>query len=1369
VDALGEIAGDSPGIRRLREHLQLILRRAATASRPPAILLHGETGTGKGLVVRAMHRAGPRAGGPFVDINCAAIPETLLEAELFGYERGAFTDARQAKPGLFQLAHRGMLFLDEVGVLSPALQAKLLKVLEDGAVRRLGGTRAEPIDVWIVSATNEDLAEAQRARRFREDLYHRLALLTLDLPPLRERGADVLLLAERFLVRACADYGLPAKTFARDARGALAAYGWPGNVRQLGNVVERVVLLADEPVVTAAMLALPVTTAADPRTGVEPPGGTSPRDQIRARLVEALTETGGNISQTAVRLGVARNTVLARMARFGLRTSVAADPARRDEPRRQPVAAAQPTDGPSGLVETSRPAWEPRRIALLRADADASRSLEEVVEKVQAFGGDIVELGPGVLVAAFGLEPVEDAPIRAALAALAIRKAAERAQRVGGAGPRVTIVVHVAQALVSQGQGAGTIDLKSKRTAWTTIDALVGVAEYDTIVVSETSVPFLERRFELVSAAAVDHGGVPFRRLMRREGTGFGLGGRPLSRFVGRDGELQFVTDRLARAARGQGQVVGIVGESGVGKSRFVYELTRLDAAREWRVLASIGVSHGSTTPFLPLSDLLRRYFAIGDADGPDAIRDKITVAVTARREELGSHLAPLLSLLDIPVDDPSWGHLDPPRQRRRIQDAVKRLLLHESRIRPLLLIFEDLHWVDSETQSVLDDLVESLPTARFLLAVNYRPEYLHGWGSKTYYSQLSLDALTPESAGAFLSAVLGEDPALEPLKQHLVRRGNPFFIEESIRALVETQALTGERGAYRLARPIQTIEVPATVQVILAARIERLPTEDKRLLQAASVIGHDVPVMLLHAVAEAEDDVVQLGLKRLQGAEFLYETRFGPDPEYAFKHALTHEVTYDTLPHDRRRLLHARVVEATERLYADRLTEHVERLAHHAVNGGLREKAVGYLQQAGLKASAKSALADARTWFEHALGVLATLPESRTTREQTFEILFQLRPVLSQLGEVRRSREPLLQAATLAEALNDDHRRARVSALLSDNHMMLGELDKALVTGTHALEIAGRLGDSRLHILAASCLLSAHYARGDYERVIELATGALAASPAEWTHENFGFAAPVSVKNRTWLVMSLAERGRFREAAEHASEAIRLAEPTEQAYTVGLALLAASAVHLLEGDWAKVRPLVERAIALSRAGNVVLYLPRAVAGSALALAQLGEENEALNRLREGERLVDDLVAKEMTWSLSLACQWLGRACLRLGRPDEARRLGDRALESAQGQPGFAAHALQLLGDVATHPDRFDAKAGEAHYRQALALAEPRNMSPLVAHCHLGIGKLHRRTGNREHARERLTTATSMYREMDMRFWGDEAEAETTATVGPAD
>src|SRR5438034_8704102 len=373
--SLAEIIGDSAGIRRLREQLEQILKRAATAPRPPSLLLRGETGTGKGLVARTLHRAGPRARGPFVDLNCAAIPENLLEAELFGYERGAFTDARQAKPGLFQLAHRGMLFLDEIGMLSPALQAKLLKVLEDGVVRRLGGTRPEPVDVWIVSATNEDLSEAIRARRFREDLYHRLALLSLVLPPLRERGEDILRLAERFLARACADYGLSTKTFARDARTALAAYAWPGNVRELGNILERVALLGDESVVTAAMLALPVTAPAEDPPDMEPAPSRSSRDQMSTHLLDVLTETGWNISQTAVRLGVARNTVLARITRFGLSRPAPTDSATTAE-------ATPPPDASAPLVASSRAAWEPRRLALLRGDlVDASGALDQMIGK----------------------------------------------------------------------------------------------------------------------------------------------------------------------------------------------------------------------------------------------------------------------------------------------------------------------------------------------------------------------------------------------------------------------------------------------------------------------------------------------------------------------------------------------------------------------------------------------------------------------------------------------------------------------------------------------------------------------------------------------------------------------------------------------------------------------------------------------------------------------------------------------------------------------------------------------------------------------------------------------------------------------------
>src|SRR5205807_8366342 len=233
---------------------------------------------------------------------------------------------------------------------------------------------------------------------------------------------------------------------------------------------------------------------------------------------------------------------------------------------------------------------------------------------------------------------------------------------------------------------------------------------------------------------------------------------------------------------------------------------------------------------------------------------------------------------------------LDPPQRRQRTLDAVKRLLLRESQVQPLLLVFEDLHWIDTETQALLDSLVESLPTARLLLLVNYRPEYQHGWGSKTYYTQLRLDPLPPMSADEFLQALLGDDPSLEPLKQLLIARteGNPFFLEESVRTLVETGVLVGEPSTYRLAQAIPTVQVPATVQAVLAARIDRLPSEEKRLLQTAAVIGTEVPFPLLHAIADVPEAVLQRHLTALQSAEFLYETRLFPEHEYTFKHALT-------------------------------------------------------------------------------------------------------------------------------------------------------------------------------------------------------------------------------------------------------------------------------------------------------------------------------------------------------------------------------------------------------------------------------------------------------------------------------------------------
>ena len=378
-------------------------------------------------------------------------------------------------------------------------------------------------------------------------------------------------------------------------------------------------------------------------------------------------------------------------------------------------------------------------------------------------------------------------------------------------------------------------------------------------------------------------------------------------------------------------------------------------------------------------------------------MRAKVTGHVLTLDEALQDTIPALLALLDVLPEDSPFLKLDPPQRRQRTLDALKRVLLRESQVQPLLLVFEDLHWIDTETQALLDSLVERLPTARLLLLVNYRPEYQHGWGSKTYYTQLRLDPLPPVSAEAFLQALLGDDPSLAPLKQLLIARtqGNPFFLEESVRTLVETGVLVGERGAYRLAQPVESLQMPATVQAILAARIDRLPPEDKRLLQTAAVIGTEVPWPLLQAIADAPEEALHRGLGQLQAAEFLYETSLFPEHAYTFKHALTHEVAYSSLLQERRRVLHTRIVEAIAGLSADRLTEQVERLAHHALRGEVWDKALAYCRQAGAKAAARSAYREAVAYFEQALTALQHLPEHRETLEQAIDLRLDIRNAL--------------------------------------------------------------------------------------------------------------------------------------------------------------------------------------------------------------------------------------------------------------------------------------------------------------------------------------------------------------------------------------
>jgi len=830
---------------------------------------------------------------------------------------------------------------------------------------------------------------------------------------------------------------------------------------------------------------------------------------------------------------------------------------------------------------------------------------------------------------------------------------------------------------------------------------------------------------------------------------------RGLTRFVGRDAELEQLRRAQQLAGDGHGQVAAAVGEAGVGKSRLTYEFTHSHRLHGWLVLESASVSYGKATSYLPVIDLLKGYFKIQDQDDLREVREKVTGKLLTLDRALEPTLPALLALLDVPVDDASWQALDPGQRRQRTLDAVRRLLLREAREQALLLIFEDLHWIDGETQALLDGLVDSLGSARLLLLVNYRPEYQHAWNGKTYYSQMRLDALPAESAGALLDALLGADPGLLPLKQVLVRRGNPFFLEETVRTLVETKALAGERGRYRLTQPVQAIQVPPTVQAMLAARIDRLPPEDKHLLQVASVVGKDVPFALLHAIADLPDAALRRRLESLQSAEFLYETGLFPDLEYTFKHALTHEVAYQGLLHERRRALHARITEAIERLSTERVAEQAERLAHHALRGELWEKAVVYLRRAGLRAMARAANREAIAHLEQALGALRHLPEIREMTELTIDIRLDLRNALQPLGDRGRMRDHLQEAEVLARTLGDQHRLARIATFMVSQCLATGDYEKAVRFGREALSIARTLGDRSIEVVATSFLGGTHAARGEFSDAATFLERNVGLE-GDLRYERFGAPGIQSARSGARLADVLSQLGRFDEAIRHAEAAVRIAEAADHPYTLHWGLIDLGLAHLRRGDLPRATRVLERGLDLCRTWQIVVGTPLVVAALGAAYALAGRADEALPLVAGA---VEEFRGRQIHDRPAFILQWAGTTYLSAGRIDEAASHAREALALTRrlGARGSEAHALCLAGDVASTGGAEDA---EGYYREALTLAGELGMRPLVAHCHLGLGKLYRRTGTREQAREHLTTATALYREMDMRFWLEQAEAE---------
>jgi class 3 adenylate cyclase/DNA-binding SARP family transcriptional activator len=1001
---------------------------------------------------------------------------------------------------------------------------------------------------------------------------------------------------------------------------------------------------------------------------------------------------------------------------------------------------------------------------------DLITSFHNVIDDVTArFDGFVAQyLGDGVLLY-FGYPAADEHDTeRAVRAGLAILEAVGSLKTSSG----VTLQASagIATGLVVVGEKPGTGDTRQRVAIGETANLatrLQTVAGPGEVVISARTRRLVGRMFDSLALPAGEVKGLaqPVEAWqVRGETTGVSrfeaLRAALLSPFVGRQEEIDLLLRRWGQAKAGEGRVVLLLGEPGIGKSRIAESLViRLEGEPHAR-LRYFCSPHHTHSPLYPIIAQLER--AVGFEPGSSASTklDKLEALLKPAATNVPRDVALIAELLAVPVDGryPALA-LDPQQKREMTFTALLNQLDGAARQQPILIVVEDAHWIDPTSLDLLDRMVARAANLPVLLVVTFRPEFQPNWVGEPHVSMLPLSRLGRGDSASIIGSITQDKALPEAIVEQILSHadGVPLFIEELTNTLLESRLSRETAGSHVFHGPLPPHAIPTTLQASLMARLDRLgPVKDVAMIGAA--IGREFSHGLIAAVSAWAPMDLDTALERVTASGLISRRGAPPDTTYSFKHALIQDAAYGTLLKSRRRQLHATIAKVLIEQFPALAESQPEVVAHHFTEASLASEAIGYWHKAGQLAGARSANLEAVKSFDQALHLLETLPESQSTLEQGCDLRLELRPVLSQLGEGRRLRQRLREAEALAERLNDDRRRGQVGSILTNVHTALGDLDEALACGTRALAIARELGDLEMRIRSTNYLAQAAFYRGDHNRVVDLTTDSLAVLPLDWVHKRFvGPATLASVYSRSFLVVSLAELGRFAEAAEHEAEALRLAEPMQHApVTVGVAHFGASLRHLYEGKWVQARSLMERWIAVCRTGNILIMLPPALSSCAWVLAQLGERSEALNLLREGEQLIEREEMNQRGWTY----QALGRAALLLDRLDEARRLANRALESSPSHFGFAAHAQCLLGEIAIHPDRFDAESGEVHYRQALALAMPRGMRVLVAHSQLGLGKLYQRTGKLDQARDHLATATTMYREMDMRFGLERAKAE---------
>jgi len=968
-------------------------------------------------------------------------------------------------------------------------------------------------------------------------------------------------------------------------------------------------------------------------------------------------------------------------------------------------------------------------------------------------------LGDGVL-AYFGWpQAYEDQAERAIRAGLDAAAAVEGIGLDHAESLRARVGIATGEVVVGDLIGDVTSDMEAVTGETPNLAArLQGIAQTGQVVISSTTRRLVGTTFELedlgphrlkgfsedvLAWGVIGESAVESRFEAAREGA--------LTRLVGREHELGLLRERWELAKDTEGQVVLLSGEAGIGKSRMVQDF-RKEIGDELRFNLSYQCSpHHTNSAFYPVIQRLQRAADFSIEDSIGAKLDKLETLLRSTQESIDA-IAPIFAaLLLLPAED-RFGSIDLTPQQLRYQtiEVLIDQVLALSRQRPVLLVVEDAHWIDPSMGEYVGEIMPRIVDQAVFVVITYRTEYRPPWSDHPHQTSIVLNRLGRKQAAEIAHSVGGQDLVDAIVDRIAVRAdGVPLFVEELTKSVLESYVSKDETAVDDL--------IPATLQSSLVARLDRLE-EAKEIAQIGAIIGREFPYDLLAGIANKPGDEINAALDRLVQSGLVFRRGVPPEATYTFKHSLVQDAAYTTILISRRRRLHAQIVEILEHQVGDQPAEKIDLLAHHAYQGEVWDKAFIYLQQAGLKAMDRAAVREAVALFEQALAAGSHLRETRELLERAIDLRFDLRNALWSIGAFEEILRHLNDAESLARKLDDPRRIGWISVFMSASLWQFGRSAEALTSANNAMAINATAEDLALGVGANFYLGCAYVTSGDCREAETFFQKIADSLQGDLSRERCGLPFVPAVISRSWLVWALAERGEFNEAMVHGEEALRIAKEVGHPFNLAHIYYDLGYFYGVKGELDQAVHTLEQAYALVDEWKLTYLSP-------FILGFLGHVTALSGRVADGLALLHQAqLAYESLGSglfRSLVGVQLGEALLLANRLDDALEAADQGLALARrrNERGHEAYALRLFGEIAAHPDSTKTETAQGHYREALTLAETFGMRPLVARCHLGLGRLYRREGRRQEADEQIARATSLYHELGMHPWQEQPNA----------